>query len=227
MRIKRRCGTASLATTLALLACAPGAGAQESIDRSFVAESGVQGYMFPGAVPALRGFDVGYTRSDHQIRRVNVGPRIIDAHAAAGDYLIALQDRDGPDAISGSVKLTDVQHLGRQLEVTRRDCRRECRLRIPNLISSQAFVLTGFSFDHGAGTDRHVLQAKVRQAAHNGYIDVRFLDNSGEGTYSAHITYAVIPRLALGPYLVQARSAGPARGESVASRPRGVALLQS
>lgn len=68
---------------------------------------------------------------------------------------------------------------------------------------------------------------KVRQAAHNGYIDVNFVDNSGEGTYLARVTYAVIPRSALGPYLIQARSTTLARGESVVSRPAGVALLQS
>lgn len=236
MSTRGRGGLAALAAALALLAWALVAGAQGAvdrsfIDRSFVADEGAQGYRLPGVVPALRGFDVGFTRSDHQIRRVLLGPRLTyfaDGTVSAGDYLILLQDRSGPDAISGSVKLTDVSRLGRQLDVMRDDCRGECRLRIPNLIGPEAFVLTGFAFDHGRGTDRHVLEVMIRQFAHNGYIDVRFIDSSGSGTYRAQVTYSVVPRSALGSaYLVQARSGGPVRGESVVSRPRGVALLQS
>jgi hypothetical protein len=178
-------------------------------------------------VPALRGFDIGYTRSDHQVCRLILGPPTTSAPPAEGDYLIMLRDASGFDAISGSIKLTDVRRLGRLLHVARSDCRGECRLRIPNLIGPEAFLLTGFTFDYASGIDRHVLQVKIRQAAHNGYIDVKFVDGAGTRTYSAHVTYAVIPRSAVGPYLVQARSAAPARGESNVSRPRGVALLQS
>ncbi len=220
-----RSTTACLAMALAVLAWGQGARAQEAIDRSFTAAAGAQGYMFPGALPALRGFDVGYTRSDHQIKSLFVGP-LTDAPPESGDFIIALQDNDGGDAVSGSIKLTDVRRLARHREVFRRDCTAECRLRIPNLIGPEAFLLTGFAFRREGG-DRHVLQVKVRQGAHNGYIDVKFVDNSGAGTYFAHVTYAVIPRSLLGPYLVQARAAGPARGESVVSRPPGVALLQS
>jgi hypothetical protein len=115
MSARGRSTTAWLAMALAVLAWGPGAEAQEAIDRSFVAEEGAQGYMFPGAVPALRGFDIGYTRSDHQIRRVILGPLATSGPPSAGDYLIALRDRDGSDAISGSVKLTDVRRLGRLL----------------------------------------------------------------------------------------------------------------
>lgn len=226
MSTRGRCGTACLATTLAWLAWAAVASAQDPIDRSWVAAEGSQGYRLPGVVPALRGFDVGYTRSDHQVKHLLMGP-VTSAPLDSGDFVISLQDHDGHDAVSGSVKLTDVRRLGRHLEVTRRDCPRECRLRIPHLIGPEAFVLTGFAFALSPGTDRSVLQVKVRQAAHNGYIDVAFVDNSGTGPYFAQVTYAVIPRAALGPYLVQARSAAPARGEAVVSRRPGVALIQS
>lgn len=218
---------AALAAALALLAWASVAGAQEAIDRSFVTASGAQGYTLPpGLVPALRGFDVGYTRSDHQVNLLLLGP-VTTARLDSGEYTVALQDADGNDAVSGAVKLTDLRRLGRHLEVMRTDCTGECRLRIPHLIGPEAFVLTGFGFRQPGATDHHVLQVKVRQAAHNGYIDVKLVDRSGAGTYFAHVTYAVIPRSALGSYLVQARSAAPVRGQSVATRPPGVALIQS
>ena len=75
MRISGDLRNASLATALALLIGAPHAWAQVAIDRSVAADEGAQGFMFPGAVPAIRGFDIGYTRSDHQISRVMFGPR--------------------------------------------------------------------------------------------------------------------------------------------------------
>lgn len=227
MRIRNRSGCLGVAMTLTCLVCAPAVGAQDLIDRFFRAGSGAQGYRFPGVIPALRGFDIGYTRDDHHVRRLILGPLTTTAPAAAGDYLLLLRDASGFDEISGSVKLADVRRLGRLLRVAREDCRGECRLRIPPLIGSEAFLLAGFTFEYTPGTDRHVLQVKIRQAAHNGYIIAKFVDNSGTDTYVARVTYAVIPRSAFGPYLVQARSAAPARGESIVPRPPGVALLQS
>ena len=173
----------------------------------------------PGVVPAIRGFDVGYERSDHQVKLLFMGP-VTRSAIDTGDLLVSLQDHDGNDAISGSVRLTDLRGLGRHLDVTRTECPRDCRLRIPHLISSEAFVLTGFAFRLAArGTDRNLLQVKVRQAAHNGYIDVAFVDRAGTAPYFAQVTYAVIPRSLLGPYLVQARGPGPARGEAVEQLP--------
>lgn len=215
-------------TALAFLVWASAASAQEAIDRSWTAASGSQGYtLSPGVAPALRGFDVGYTRSDHQVRHLLLGPVTSPSPLDSGDFVISLRDAAGDDAVSGSVKLTDVRRLGRHLEVSRRDCSRECRLLIPNLISSEAFLLTGFAFGLISLGDRNVLQVKVRQAAHNGYIDVAFVDRAGTEPYFAHVTYAVIPRALLGPYLVQARSTGPVRGQATVPRPPGLALLQS
>lgn len=212
---------------LAVLAWVPAASAQDPIERTWTTDSGAQGYrLSPGVVPALRGFDVGYTRSDHQVKHLLLGP-VTTAPLDSGDFVISLQDHDGHDAVSGSVKLTDLRRLGRHFEVSRRDCSRECRLLIPSLIGPEAFLLTGFAFQLASGGDRNVRQVKVRQAAHNGYIDVAFVDGAGTGPYFAHVTYAVIPRALLGPYLVQARSAGPVRGEAAVARPPGLALLQS
>jgi hypothetical protein len=150
-------------------------------------------------VPAIRGFDVGYERSDHQVKLLFMGP-VTRSAIDTGDLLVSLQDHDGNDAISGSVRLTDLRGLGRHLDVTRTECPRDCRLRIPHLISSEAVVLTGFAFRLAArGTDRNLLQVKVRQAAHNGYIDVAFVDRAGTAPYFAQVTYAVIPRSLLGP----------------------------
>ena len=97
-------GLAALAAALALHAWAPVAEAQEAIDRSFVTASGAQGYTLPpGLVPALRGFDVGYTRSDHQVNLLLLGP-VTTARLDSGEYTVALQDADGNDAVSGAVR---------------------------------------------------------------------------------------------------------------------------
>jgi hypothetical protein len=218
----RRLGREAVA---GLLVLASASSAQEPIERSFEASDAGYGFRMPGFVPALRSFDIGYRRGDRHVHMLFVGP-LTDAPIESGDFVGALRDADGGDAISGAVKLTDLRRLGSHREVVRRDCTGECRLRIPHLIGTEAFVLTGFGFRRDRG-DRHVLQVKVRQAAHNGYIDVKLVDNSGTGTYFAHVTYAVIPRARLEPYLVQARSGGPARGEASVARSPGQALLQS
>jgi hypothetical protein len=201
MKAGGRLRRAGLTTALAFLAWTPAAAAQEPIDRSWTGVAGgAQGYRLPpGVVPAIRGFDVGYERSDHQVKLLFMGP-VTRSAIDTGDLLVSLQDHDGNDAISGSVRLTDLRGLGRHLDVTRTECPRDCRLRIPHLISSEAFVLTGFAFRLAArGTDRNLLQVKVRQAAHNGYIDVAFVDRAGTAPYFAQVTYAVIPRSLLGP----------------------------
>lgn len=148
---------------------------------------------------------------------------LTSAPASAGDYPIALQDRDGRDTISGTIKLS-IAHLGRDEQAT---VAATGLTKQPRLTQPEAFILTGFSFDNGAGIDRHVLQVKVEQFAGLGYIDVRFVDNSASGLYSAEVTYAVIPRSALNLFAIRARSAVPVVGESVEPRPSGVALLQS
>lgn len=182
------------------------------------------GYMFGfGVVPAIRGFDMGYTSSDHHIKEFHLGPHT-RSPIPTGDYLITFKDNDVHRAISGSVKLVDMRSMGSHLEVSRDDCRGECRLRIPHLTSSEAFILTGFALRRES--DAHVREVKVRQMAHNDHIYVKLVDNSESDTYYARITYAVVPRSALGP-LTHVRSEVPARGSVLVPRPPGTAVLQS
>jgi len=211
---------------VALFNCPLIAEAQARIDESFdVTEHGVHGFRVPaGTVPAMRAFDIGYRSGDAHIESLAVGP-LTRAGPDSGDYIAILRDSDPGEAIAGSVRLTDVRHLGRNLVVSKEDCSGECRVRIPHLVSDEAFLLTGFDFRRRP-SDSHVLQVKVRQMAHNDHIYVNLVDNSGTGTYAVYLTYAVVPRSSLGP-LIHIRSEAPARGEFTRSRSPGEALLQS
>ncbi len=197
------------------------------IERTFSSARGAQGYSFPeNTVPAIIGFNVGWTRDDHHIRWLSVGPQN-SAPLNSGEYLIALRDDDRHrHNINGYIKLVDLSAIADHREVSLTSVVGEQRLRIPHLIGSQAFVLTGFYFRY-RHSDNHLLQVKVRQMAHNDHIYVNIRDNDGANPYDVYITYAVLSRSVFRDYGLILRSSRPVRSSETVSRAPGQAFLQS
>jgi hypothetical protein len=197
------------------------------IVRSFASDAGVWGTrLTEGTVPGLIGFDIGWTRGDHALKWLGMGP-ITASPLSAGDFAAALRDQDSNGHhISGTVKFQDLREFAQHRRVCAGSLRGEQRLRVPHLTSSEAFVLTGFTFEYES-SDHHILQLKLRQMAHNDHVHVNLGDNDGAEPYRACVYYAVIPRSMLAHHLVQARSEAPARSEASQARTRGTALLQS
>ena len=163
------------------------------IERTISSDLGAQGFRFrTGTIPALVGFDIGWTRDDHHVKWLAIGPNTT-APLDSGDYLVALRDQDSSGhRISGTIKFEDFRGVAEHRQVSARGLSGEHRLRIPHLNPDQEFVLTGFLFEYES-SDHHVLHIKLRQMAHNDHIYVNFSDNDGAARYVVSIKYAVIP----------------------------------
>jgi hypothetical protein len=197
------------------------------IDRRISSSFGAQGFRFePGTIPGLIGFDVGWTRDDHHVSWLSIGPNTTSP-LDSGDYLVALRDQDSSGhPISGRIKFEDLRDVARHREASSGSVRGEQRLRIPHLSSAEEFVLTGFLFEYES-SDHHLLHIKLLQMAHNDHIHVNFGDAGGAERYRVSIKYAVLPSSMLARSTVYMESGSPVRSEDRISRTAGTALLQS
>jgi len=197
------------------------------IERTISSDWGAQGFRFrTGTIPSLIGFDIGWTRHDHHVKWLAIGPNTT-APLDSGDYLVGLRDQDSSGhGISGTIKFEDFRDVAEHRQVSASGLRGEQRLRIPHLNSDQEFVLTGFLFEYES-SDHHLLHIKLRQMAHNDHIYVNFSDNDAIERYVVSIKYAVIPSLMLAHRTVYMESRSHPRSEERVSRTPGMALLQS
>jgi hypothetical protein len=197
------------------------------IERRISSDWGAQGFRFrTGTIPGLIGFDIGWTRDDHNVKWLSIGPNTTSP-LDSGDYLVGLRDQDSSGRrISGTIKFEDLRDVAEHREVSASGLRGEQRLRIPHLSSAEEFVLTGFLFEYES-SDHHLLHIKLRQMAHNDYIYVNFGDNDGAARYVVLIKYAVLPSSILARSTVYMESGSHVRSEDRVSRTPGIALLQS
>lgn len=199
--------------------------AQTPISADFRSGFGAFGMLIDGVVPALRGFDVGYTNGDHQIRDMHIAPD------GSGDYLILLRDSSGVDPIAGSIKLLDVHKLGFQFQASRSDCIGRCQIALPFSVPfGYTFVLLGFDMHYSTrdgDLDTNIREISVAPFPHNAYVEVYFGDTAGLDAYYAQVDFALIPTSSFRFAERHVSTSVPIQGSQTVRRTRGLALLQA
>jgi hypothetical protein len=149
---------------------------------------------------------------DHKLRRIGVGLQ-------RNRFTAELGDNDGNDAFFYNAMYT-YAHTARVHTVSRRGCRRSCKIRYPKE-AGKVFVLNGFALNRHGGDD-NVLEMAVMPNQMRGEITVTLRDNSGKRPFDARVSYVMVPdRDVYAQKRIKKHSAGRRLKLDLSSPPRG------